>query len=156
MCRNVTPSGSGLPGWLITASLFAMYGRGLSSLLVLGLVLWGAYAILASLVGLHLYFPFAIAAGDDIPYHRWQSVRLALFATFIFYGVMHLLFGSREVYPVHFLKTYLFMLSVTGMVVFVQTGVEMAEYLVIGFLFWVAIVLHFSSAPRYRRVFGRK
>ena len=134
----------------------AMYGRGLSFLLVLGLVLWAAYAILATLVGLHLYFPFAIAAGDDIPYHRWQSVRLALFATFIFYGVMHLLFGSREVYPVHFLKTYLFMLSITGMVVFLQTGVEITEYLVIGFLFWVAIVLHFSSASRYRRVFGRK
>ena len=134
----------------------SMHGRGLSFLLVLGLVLWAAYVILATLVGLHLYFPFAIAAGDDIPYHRWQSVRLALFATFIFYGVMHLLFGSREVYPVHFLKTYLFMLSITGMVVFLQTGVEMTEYLVIGFLFWVAIVLHFSSASRYRRVFGRK
>ena len=30
----------------------------------------------------------------------------ALFATFVFYGVMHLLYVS-EVFPVHFLKTYL-------------------------------------------------
>lgn len=133
-----------------------MFSRGLSSLLVLGLVLWGAYAILASLVGLNLYFPFAVAAGEDIPYHRWQSVRLALFATFIFYGVMHLLFGSKEVYPVHFLKTYLFTLSGIGTIVFMQTGVPVTEYLVPAFLFWVAVVLHLSSAPRYRRVFGRK
>ena len=133
-----------------------MFSRGLSSLLVLALVLWAAYAILASLVGLNLYFPFAVAAGEDIPYHRWQSVRLALFATFIFYGIMHLLFGSKEVYPVHFLKTYLFTLSGIGTIVFMQTGVPVTEYLVTAFLFWVAVVLHLSSAPRYRRVFGRK
>lgn len=133
-----------------------MFGRGFSAILVLALVLWGAYAVVASLVGFNLYFPFSVANGDDIPYHRWQSVRLALFATFVFYGVMHLLYGSREVFPVHFLKTYLFMLSIIGGIVFFQTGVPMTEYLVAIFLFWVAITLHLASAPRYRRYFGRK
>ncbi|MEC7437265.1 MAG: hypothetical protein VX702_00410, partial [Pseudomonadota bacterium] len=82
--------------------------------------------------------------------------RLALFATFVFYGVMHLLFGSREVYPVHFLKTYLFMVSIIGSIVFFQTGVRPTEYFVPAFLFWVAITLHLASAPRYRRYFGKK
>ena len=133
-----------------------MFGRGFSAFLVLALVLWGAYAVVASLVGFIFYFPFSVASGGDIPYHRWQSVRLALFATFVFYGVMHLLYGSREVYPVHFLKTYLFMLSIIGSIVFFQTGVRPTEYFVPAFLFWVAITLHLASAPRYRRYFGKK
>ena len=133
-----------------------MFGRRFSAFLVLALVLWGAYAVVASLVGFNFYFPFSVASGGDIPYHRWQSVRLALFATFVFYGVMHLLYGSREVYPVHFLKTYLCMLSIIGSIVFFQTGVPMTEYLIAIFLFWVAITLHLASAPRYRRYFGRK
>ena len=73
-----------------------MFGRGFSAFLVLALVLWGAYAVVASLVGFNFYFLFSVASGGDIPYHRWQSVRLALFATFVFYGVMHLLYGSRK------------------------------------------------------------
>lgn len=125
-------------------------------MLVLALTLWATYAIVAALIGFNLYFPFSVATGEDIPYHRWQSVRLSLFATFVFYGVMHLLFGSREVYPVHFLKTYLFMLSIIGAIVLFQAGVPPTEYLVIAFLCWVAITLHLSSAPRYRRYFGRK
>ena len=125
-------------------------------MLVLALTLWATYAIVAALIGFNLYFPFSVATGEDIPYHRWQSVRLSLFATFVFYGVMHLLFGSREVYPVHFLKTYLFMLSIIGAIVLFQAGVPLTEYLVIAFLLWVAITLHLSSAPRYRRYFGRK
>ena len=55
-----------------------------------------------------------------------------------------------------FLKTYLFMLSIIGSIVFFQTGVPMTEYLIAIFLFWVAITLHLASAPRYRRYFGRK
>ena len=133
-----------------------MFGRGLSTVLVLALTLWATYAIVAALIGFNLYFPFSVATGEDIPYHRWQSVRLSLFATFVFYGVMHLLFGSREVYPVHFLKTYLFILSIIGAIVLFQAGVPPTEYLVIAFLCWVAITLHLSSAPRYRRYFGRK
>ena len=133
-----------------------MYGRGLSAVLILALVLWAVFAIVASLVGFNLYFLFSVATGEDIPYHRWQSVRLALFATFVFYGVMHLFFGSREVYPVHFLKTYLFMVSIIGSIVFFQTGVRPTEYFVPAFLFWVAITLHLASAPRYRRYFGKK
>lgn len=69
---------------------------------------------------------------------------------------MHLLFGSREVYPVHFLKTYLFMVSIIGCIVFFQTGVRPTKYFVPSFPFWVAIALNLASAPRYRRYFKKK
>jgi len=95
-----------------------MSGRFVANSLVELLTLSAIYSIVSNFVGVTVYFPFNLAIEQDIPYHRWQSVRLALFATFAFYGFMHLLHGSREVYPVHFLKTYLFALSFVAVGVF--------------------------------------
>ena len=103
-----------------------MPGRFIANLLVGLLTLWAIYTIVSNFVGVTVYFPFNLAVDQDIPYHRWQSVRLALFATFAFYGFMHLLHGSREVYPVHFLKTYLF-ISFVARVFSWQEGVCLQE-----------------------------
>ena len=104
----------------------------------------------------HLLFPFRVSERQEIPYHRWQSVRLTMIATFVFYGFMHLIFGSREVYPVHFLKTYLFMLSIVGTCVFLKAEVPPHEYLLAGLFFWIAVTLHLASGQRMRRYFSRK
>ena len=95
-----------------------MSGRFVANSLVELLTLWAIYSIVSTFFGVTVYFPFDLAIERDIPYHRWQSVRIALFATFAFYGFMHLLHGSREVYPVHFLETYLFALSFVAVGVF--------------------------------------
>ena len=118
--------------------------------------LWAIYSIVSNFVGVTVYFPFNLAIEQDIPYHRWQSVRLALFATFAFYGFMHLLHGSREVYPIHFLKTYLFALSFVAVGVFLQEGVHVLEYLVPALFVWIAILLHFATGTRLRRYFSKK
>ena len=117
---------------------------------------WAIYSIISNFVGVTVYFPFNLAIEQDIPYHRWQSVRLAVFATFAFYGVMHLLHGSREVYPVHFLKTYLFVLSFVAVGVFLQEGVHALEYLLPALFFWIATSLHFATGTRLRRYFSKK
>ena len=134
----------------------SMPGRFIANLLVCFLSLWAIYTIVSSFVGVTVYFPFNLATDQDIPYHRWQSVRLALFATFAFYGFMHLLHGSREVYPVHFLKTYLFMLSFVAAGIFLQEGVHALEYSLIGLFLWVAITLHFATGTRLKRYFSKK
>ena len=103
-----------------------------------------------------MYFPFNLAVEQEIPHHRWQSARLAVFATFAFYGVMHLLHGSREVYSVHFLKTHLFMLSFVAAGIFLQKGVHALEYSLIGVFLWVAITLHFATGTRLKRYFSKK
>ncbi len=133
-----------------------MPGRLIANLLVGLLSLWAVYTIVSNFVGVTVYFPFNLATDQDIPYHRWQSVRLALFATFAFYGFMHLLHGSREVYPVHFLKTYLFALSFVGVGVCLQEGVHGLEYLLPALFFWVAVSLHFATGMRLRRYFSKK
>ena len=55
---------------------------------------------------------------------RLHAIRLAVIGTFAFYGVMHLMHGSAEVFPIHFLKTFLFFLSIIGLAVAwkAQTG----------------------------------
>ena len=133
-----------------------MSRRFIANLLVGLLTLWAIYTIVSNFVGVMVYFPFNLAVEQDIPYHRWQTARLAVFATFAFYGVMHLLHGSREVYPVHFLKTYLFMLAVMGLVVFVQVGVHPIEYALVGLFFWIALTLHFATGTRLKRYFSKK
>ena len=133
-----------------------MSGRFVANLLVGLLSLCAIYTIVSNFVGVTVYFPFNLAVEQEIPYHRWQTARLAVFATFAFYGVMHLLHGSREVYPVHFLKTYLFMLSVIGLVVFMQEGVHPIEYALVGLFFWIALTLHFATGTRLKRYFSKK
>ena len=82
---------------------------------LIGLIsLWAIYTILASVVGVFIVFPLASVDSDAIPMGRLQAIRLAVIGTFAFYGVMHLLQGSREVYPIHFLKTFLFFLAIMG------------------------------------------
>ena len=61
-------------------------------------------------------------------YHMktWLQLGLQYFATFSFYGVMHILHGSKEVYPIHFLKTFLFMLSIMAISVFIKTDADIS------------------------------
>ena len=120
------------------------------------LTLWAIYSIVSNFVGVTVYFPFNLAVEQEIPYRRRQSARLAVFATFAFYGVMHLLHGSREVYSVHFLKTYLFVLLFVAVGVFLQEGVHDLEYLPPALFFWIATSLHFTTGTRLRRYFSKK
>ena len=133
-----------------------MSGRFVANLLVGLLTLWAIYSIISNFVGVTVYFSFNLAIEQDIPYHQWRSVRLSVFATFAFYGVMHLLHGSREVYPVHFRKTYLFVLSFVAVGVFLQEGVHALEYLLPALFFWIATSLHFATGTRLRRYFSKK
>ena len=55
-----------------------MFGRFVTNLLIGLLTLWAIYSLVSNFVGVTVYFPFNLAVEQDIPYHRWQSVRLAL------------------------------------------------------------------------------
>ena len=92
---------------------------------------------------------------------RLAATRHAVLVTFAFYGIMHLLQGSKEVYPVHFLKTFLFFLGLMGVFAAVAdlskgTSVPWTDWAIIIFFIWAVVVLHFASAPKYRRVFGKR
>ena len=80
----------------------------------------------------------------------------AVFLTFAFYGVIHLVNGSREVYPIHFLKVYLLVLTIVGTLVFIRAGVPPHEYAVPVFFAICTLIVHIASRPRFKKYFSRK
>lgn len=123
---------------------------------VLALSLWGIFAAVTVMFDITVYFPFRIADDKSIPEHRWQSARLANFLTFAYYGFVHLLNGSKEVYLVCFLKVFLFFLTIVGTVIFIKTGVSPLEYAVPVFFAGCFVILHIASRPSFKRYFSRK
>jgi len=138
-----------------------VYSRKFANLLIGLLSLWAVYSIVSTALGVFVVFPFSAVDSEGVPDGRLHSIRLAVIATFAFYGIMHLLQGSNEVYPIHFLKTFLFSLGLMGALfgirkTFEGTDVPWTEWSLVIFWLWVAVVLHFASAPKYRRYFGKK
>ena len=129
----------------------------LTNIFILFLSIWAIYTIVAFYFDVYIVFPFTLVESNEIPYNNLIAIRLAIFATFAFYGLMHLLHGSKEVYPIHFLKTFLFMLSIMGLTVFIKgnADVSLKQWLLLLFFFCVAIILHLASGSKIRR-FGKK
>ena len=131
--------------------------RKLTDVCIFCLSAWAISSIVSFYFDLYILFPFTLVESNEIPYENLIAIRLAIFATFAFYGSMHFLHGSKEVYPIHFLKTFLFMLSIMGTMVFVKTNAEVSlkQWLIILFFFCVAIILQISSGSKIKR-FGKK
>mgnify|MGYP001281532409 FL=1 len=130
--------------------------RNLRDIFIFCLSIWATLTIVSFYFDIYILFPFTLVENNEIPYENLIAIRLAIFATFAFYGLMHLLHGSKEVYPVHFLKTFLFMLSIMGLTVFIKTNAEVSlkQWLIILFFFCIAIILHLSTSSKTRR-FGK-
>ena len=127
-----------------------------SNAVIVGLALWAIYITITEFLGVTVYFPFRVAGADSIPEHRWQSARLSVFLTFAYYAVFHLVNGSREVYPIHFLKVYLTVLTAVGLALFIKADVPPYEYAVPVFFGSCALILHIASRGRFRKYFSRK
>ena len=130
--------------------------RKFTDILIFFLSIFAILTVASFYFDVYVIFPFTLVESNEIPYENLLGIRLAIFSTFAFYGVMHLLHGSKEVYPIHFLKTFLFMLSIMGLTVFIKTNAEVSlkQWLIILFFFCIAIILHLSTSSKTRR-FGK-
>ena len=119
-------------------------------------VLWLIFMSIAGLLGISIHFPFVITEEGGIPYHRLQSIRIAVFITLAYYSSLYVFNRSKEVYPVQFLKVFLFNLCAVGLIIFYRTGVPKEEYLVAAF--WIAffLIINFATTNRYRKLFSKK
>ena len=138
-----------------------MYSRIFANLIIGLLSLWAIYSILSTAFGVFVVFPLRAVDGTGVPDGRLQSIRLAVLATFAFYGILHLIQGSKEVYPIHFLKSFLFFLGTMGGLFGVRKtfeGVDVywTEWTLAFFWLLVAVVLHFTTLPKYRRYFSKR
>tara|TARA_B100000035_G_scaffold76446_1_gene63678 strand:- start:137 stop:538 length:402 start_codon:yes stop_codon:yes gene_type:complete len=127
--------------------------RKFTDILIFFLSIFAILTVASFYFDVYVIFPFTLVESNEIPYENLLGIRLAIFATFGFYGIMHILHGSKEVYPIHFLKTFLFMLSIMGLSVFIKTNAEVSlkQWLIVLFFFCVAIILHISTASKIRR-----
>ena len=128
-----------------------------TNIFIFFLSVWAIFTIVSFYFDVYILFPFTLVESNEIPYDNLIAIRLAIFSTFAFYGLMHLLHGSKEVYPVHFLKTFLFMLSIMGLTVFIKGNAEVSlkQWFLLLFFFCVAIILHLASSSKIRG-FGKK
>ena len=128
-----------------------------TNIFIFFLVFFAIFTVVLFYFDIYVIFPFTLVESQEIPYNNLIAIRLAIFATFGFYGLMHLLHGSKEVYPVHFLKTFLFMLSIIGTTVFIKgnEAVTLKQRMLCLFFFFVATILHLATGTKKRR-FGKK
>ena len=126
-----------------------------SKLLVIGMVIWLLSVVICGLLGVSIQFPFTLIEEGEIAYHRWQTIRIALFLTIAYYGLQYVLGLTREVYPINFVKVYIFNMCVVGIALFYRLNVEREEYLVLAFWLLFLAILNIATANRYRRLFKK-
>ena len=72
-----------------------MYIRILRDVFIFCLSVWALLTVVSFYFDVYILFPFTLAESNEIPYENLIAIRLAIFATFAFYGLMHLLHGSK-------------------------------------------------------------
>ena len=130
--------------------------RILAKLLVAAMVIWLLSVVICGLFGVSIQFPFTIIKEGEIAYHRWQTIRIALFLTVAYYGLQYVLGLTKEVYPISFVKVYIFNMCIVGLALFYRLNVEREEYLVIAFWLLFLVILNIATTNRYRRLFKKK
>ena len=127
-----------------------------AKILVMAMVIWLLSVVICSLLGVSIQFPFTILEEGEIAYHRWQTIRISLFLTVAYYGLQYVLGFTKEVYPINFVKVYIFNMCIVGLVLFYRLNVEREEYLVLAFWLLFLAILNIATTNRYRRLFKKK
>ena len=118
------------------------------------LALWAAFIVISEIAGVTVFFPFNFVETVEIPYHRMQAVRLSVFLTFIYFGVLYIFMQSEKLYPIQFLDIYIKSITICSLFIFYSQNVSFREYYFVFFFFVVSVILHFASRKRIRNYFN--
>ena len=127
--------------------------RKISKLLVLVLTLFSIFLGICALLGVQIYFPFNVAEGEEIPYHRMQSIRVAVFMTFTFYGCLYLINSIKEVFPIHFLKVFMISFGITSFIFSLKGEEGIIEIIFAIFYLMCGLIFHLVSKPYIKKYF---
>ena len=130
--------------------------RLLSKIVIICLILWAVYVSLSAFFGVQIYFPFRLAEAKSIPYHRWQSVRVAVFLTLSLFMILYLLNASREIAPIKFLEIFLTIYTPTLAIFTYQASASTDEYMMVGVFGTVTALLHLANRADTRKYFRSK
>ena len=120
------------------------------------MVIWLLSVVIWGLLGVSIQFPFTLIEEGEIAYHRWQTLRIALFLTVAYYSLQYVLDLTKQVYPINFVKVYIFNMCIVGLALFYRLDVDREEYLVLAFWLLFLAILNIATANRYRRLFKKK
>ena len=127
--------------------------RFIANIVISALVLWALSASILGFLGVTVVFPWVVNESNEIPVHRSEAVRIALFLTFAYYGIMHLLNKSHQLFPIHFMTTYLFYLSIAAIIVFYRHKQIIEEFGIIGFFVFFWLACYIVSKPSVKNYF---
>ena len=130
--------------------------RLLAKILVACFVIWLLSIAIMTLFGVSVQFPFKIIEEGELPYYRWQGIRLGVFFTLAYFGIQYVLGLSKEVYPISFVKVFIFNMCFFGTLLMYRLDVPKEEYLVIAFWLAFLIILNIATTNRYRRLFKKR
>ena len=127
-----------------------------AKLLVAAMVIWLLSVVICGLLGVSIQFPFTLIEEGEIAYHRLQTLRIALFLTVSYYGLQYVLDLTKQVYPIKFVKVFIFNMCIVGLALFYRLDVDREEYFVLAFWLLFLAILNIATANRYRRLFKKK
>ena len=129
--------------------------RFFAKVIIFLLSLFGSISVISYFFGVSIVFPFTISDDLNVPQHRLHAIRLATFATFVYFGFRYLFFGNTKLQPAQFLGIFLFNLGTVGGLCFYVNDVDFAEYYLVPFYIITSIVLYNAGKPKFRSYFKK-
>jgi hypothetical protein len=130
--------------------------RVFANIIIVVMSIWALAAALIAMLGITLYFPWVLEPSAEIPLHRLAAIRVGVLLTCAYFGFLHIIGKSMQLYPVNFLTTFLFFLVVGGSVVFYKYQVPLSEYWMSAFFGFVCLMTYIASRPYVRDYFKRR
>ena len=110
--------------------------------ILLGLLgIWALTTVVLGLFNLQVYFPFYIGSAQEIPYHRWQTVRFTTFLT-VAYFIFRYIVGFRPVSALAVLDMFFKLLLFVATINFWIADVLKDEWGVLLFFSIIALITH--------------
>ena len=121
--------------------------------ILLGLLgVWAVMAVILGLFKLQVYFPFNIGSAEEIPYHRWQTVRFTTFLT-VAYFIFRYIGGFRPVSALAVLDMFFKLMVFIATINFWIADKLSDEWGVVLFFIIVALLTHRTARQNRGRIF---
>ena len=121
--------------------------------ILLGLLgVWAVMAVILGLFKLQVYFPFNLGSAEEIPYHRWQTVRFTTFLT-VAYFIFRYIGGFRPVSALAVLDMFFKLMVVVATINFWIADKLSDEWGVLLFFVIVALLTHRTARLNRGRIF---
>ena len=130
--------------------------RVFANIIIIAMSIWALAAALTAMLGTTVYFPWVLEPSAEIPLHRLAAIRVGVLLTCAYFGFLHIIGKSMQLYPINFLTTFLFFLVVGGSVVFYKYQVPLSEYWMSAFFGFVCLMTYIASRPYVRDYFKKR